>query len=466
MSAYLLADVAAAAAEPPGSAGISSPTALFVVAVLICLSSFFSASEVAVISLNDTKLRRLAEQGNARANMVVRFLNDPSHFLAIIQVGNTLSGFMASALISNAVGQHLATWLAQWFDIPKATVLPFTVIGLTIVLSYVIMVLGELVPRRIAMRHAEEIALRFARPLTWAGVIAKPFIWLLNLTTNRIVRLFGIDPFDNSKSVSEEEIRMMVDLGRERGVIEAAEKEMIENVFEFNNKSAADIMVHRRDIVALPIDVTPEECQRILRESGFSRLPVYNGTIDDVVGILNVRDYFIKSLDDDNDPALGPLLREPVFVPETIQADVLFRDMQRRKQSLAIVLDEYGGTAGLVSLEDLLEEIVGDIYDEYDDEEEQGEWEQIDERTYRIQGSTSLGDVAELLNVDLPEEDYHTLGGMIFGRLSVIPSEGTLLRLPEFGLLMTVEKMDGRRVGSVIVRRMRSRTESSSPPEA
>ncbi len=458
MSAYLLADVAAAAAEPLGSAGISSPAALFVVAVLICLSSFFSASEVAVISLNDTKLRRLAEQGDPRAGMVVRFLNDPSHFLAIIQVGNTLSGFMASALISNTVGQRLSALLATWLNVPQTTVLPFAVIGLTIVLSYVIMVLGELVPRRIALRHSEQIALRCARLLVWASVVAKPFIWLLNITTNRIVRLFGIDPFDNSKSVSEEEIRMMVDLGRERGVIEAAEKEMIENVFEFNNKSAEDIMVHRRDIVALPLDVTPEDCQRVLRECGFSRLPVYSGTIDDVVGILNVRDYFIKSLDDD-DPALGPLLREPVFVPETIQADVLFRDMQRRKQSLAIVLDEYGGTAGLVSLEDLLEEIVGDIYDEYDDEEEEGEWEQLDERTYRIQGATSLGDVAELLDVDLPDEDYHTLGGMIFGRLSVIPSEGSLLRLPEFGLLMTVERMDGRRVGSVIVRRMRSRTE-------
>lgn len=248
---------------------------------------------------------------------------------------------------------------------------------------------------------------------------------------------------------------MMVDLGREKGVIAAAEKEMIENVFEFNNKTASDIMVHRRDIVALPLDASPEDCRRVLRECGFSRLPVYSGSVDDIVGVLNVRDYLIQSLEDD-DPALGPLLRQPFFVPETIRADVLFRDMQRRKQSLAIVLDEYGGTAGLLSLENLLEEIVGEIYDEYDEEEQQSEWEKLDENTFRIRGATALGDVSELLAVDLPEDDYHTLGGLIFGRLSVIPSEGTILKLPEYGLMMTVEKMDGRRVASVVVRRIRT----------
>ncbi len=457
MNLTLLAD-AAAVAEPPGSTGSGFPFPLLILAVLVCCNAFFAASEIAIISLNDTKIRRMAEAGHARASLLIRFLDEPGRFLATIQVGVTLAGFLASAFAADSFGERIALWFTaqSWCTLAPATVQAAAVVCITLILAFVTLVLGELVPKRIAMRHSEAVAFRVARPLRWVARIARPFVWLLNATTNRIVRIFGMDPLDNSKTVSEEEIRMLVDLGREKGVIEAAEKEMIENVFEFNNKTASDIMVHRRDIVALPLDASPEDCRRVLRECGFSRLPIYSGSIDDVVGILNVRDYFIQSMEDD-DPALGPLLRQPVFVPETIRADVLFRDMQRRKQSLAIVLDEYGGTAGLVSLEDLLEEIVGDIYDEYDEEEQQGEWEKLDEHTYRIRGATSLEDVSELLAVDLPEEDYHTLGGMIFGRLSVIPSEGTILKLPEYGLLMTVEKMDGRRVASVVVRRVRGR---------
>lgn len=458
MNGLLLADIAAAAAEPPGSPEVGSSFALVVLVVLVTCNAFFAASEIAIISLNDTKLRRMAEQGHPKAKLLMRFLDEPGRFLATIQVGITFAGFLASAFAADSFGERIATWFTSqpWCTFSPATVQPVAVVCITLVLSFVTLVLGELVPKRVAMRHSENVAMRVARPLVWVARAMRPFVWLLNATTNRIVRLFGMDPLDNAKSVSEEEIRMMVDLGREKGVIAAAEKEMIENVFEFNNKTAADIMVHRRDIVALPIDASPDDCRRVLRECGFSRLPVYSGTIDDVVGVLNVRDYFIKSMEDD-DPALGPLLRQPVFVPETIKADVLFRDMQRRKQSLAIVLDEYGGTAGLVSLEDLLEEIVGDIYDEYDEVEPHGEWEKVDDNTYRIRGATSLSDVSEVLSVDLPEDDYHTLGGMIFGRLSVIPSVGTILKLPEFGLLMTVEKMDGRRVDSVLVRRVRAR---------
>jgi putative hemolysin len=461
MNGLLLA-AASAAAEPPGSTEGGIPFALLFLLLLVSCNAFFAASEIAIISLNDTKLRRMAEQGHPKAKLLTRFLDEPGRFLATIQVGITLAGFLASAFAADSFGERIAAWFTRqpWCTLSSAAIQPAAVVGITMILSFMTLVFGELVPKRVAMRHSEAVALRAARTLTLVSRFMRPFVWLLNASTNRIVRLFGIDPLDNAKSVSEEEIRMMVDLGREKGVIAAAEKEMIENVFEFNNKSASDIMVHRRDIVALPIDVAPEDCRRVLRECGFSRLPVYSGTIDDVVGVLNVRDYFIKSMDDD-DPALGPLLRQPVFVPETIRADVLFRDMQRRKQSLAIVLDEYGGTAGLVSLEDLLEEIVGDIYDEYDEEEQQGEWEKIDDNTYRVRGATSLSDVSELLAVDLPEDDYHTLGGMIFGRLSVIPSVGTILKLPEFGLLMTVEKMDGRRVASVLVRRVRPRDKTT-----
>ena len=454
--AALLADTASAA-EPPGTGGTTWLPLLFL-AVLIGVNAFFAASEIAVISLNDSKLRRMAEQHHPKAKLLVRFLDEPGRFLATIQVGITLAGFLASAFAADTFAEYFVRWFSRqpWCTLSVTALRAASVVGITLVLSFATLVFGELVPKRIAMRYSEVVAMRASRPLTFLARAMRPFVWLLNASTNHVVRLFGIDPLDNSKTVSEEEIRIMVDLGREKGVIEAAEKEMIENVFEFNNKTASAIMVHRRDIVALPLDVSPDDCRKVLRECGFSRLPVYSGSVDDIVGVLNVRDYLIQSLEDD-DPALGALLRQPFFIPETIRADVLFRDMQRRKQSLAIVLDEYGGTAGLLSLEDLLEEIVGDIYDEYDEVEQQSEWEKIDENTYRINGATALGDVSELLAIDLPEDDYHTLGGMIFGRLSVIPSEGTILKLPEYGLLMTVEKMDSRRVASVVVRRVRGR---------
>ena len=427
-------------------------------ALLIGINAFFAASEIAVISVNDAKIRRKADQDHRRARLLVRFLNEPGNFLATIQVGITLAGFLASAFAADTFADILLGWFARqpWCTMSGATLRPFIVVGITLVLSFATLVFGELVPKRVAMRYSEQIALWVSPILTWVARLTRPFVWLLNTSTNCIVRLLGMDPEDNDKTVSEEEIRMMVDVGREKGVIEAAEKEMIENVFEFNNKTVSDIMVHRRDIVALPVDAPPDECSRVLKESRFSRLPVYRETIDDVIGILNARDYFIEAMETDA-PDIRKMMRQPVFVPETIRTDVLFRDMQRRKQSIAIVLDEYCGTAGLVSLEDLLEEIVGDIYDEYDEEEEHGEWEQVDETTYRIRGATPLDEVAGLLKVDFPDDDYHTLGGMIFGRLSVLPSAGTILKLPEYGLLMQVEKMENRRVHSVIVRRVRPR---------
>ncbi|MCL1857020.1 MAG: hemolysin family protein [Kiritimatiellaeota bacterium] len=422
---------------------------------LVLLGGFFSASEFAIIALNDAKVRKMAEEGNHRARRLLRFMDNPGRFLATIQVGNTLTGFFASALTASVFAGRVSAWVLRVFPkSPESAVHSTVMISLTILLAFFSLVFGELVPKRIAMKYSEPISMHCAGILLWISSIARPFVWLLNATSGRLLRLIGIDPDEHSKEVSEEEIRMMVDIGEEKGAIDAAEKEMIENVFEFNNKTAADIMIHRRDIMALSLDSTHDECLAMLRECRFSRLPVYSGTIDDIVGILHVRDYFIKTLDDAT-PSLGPLLRPPVFVPETIRTDILFRDLQRRKQSMAIVLDEHGGTSGLVALEDLLEEIVGEIHSEYDAEEPTGEWERLDEHSYRIRGGTPVGDVAQLLNVTFPENDYHTLGGLIFGTHRIIPAPGTILKLPDLGLLMTVEKMDGRRVDSVIVRKIK-----------
>ncbi len=449
--------------ETTGAGGVSPLPFLFLV-VLLVLNAFFAASEIAVVSLKDVRVRRMAGQGHKAARLLVKLLDDPGRFLATIQVGITLAGFLASAFAADYFAEPLMAWYGRqaWSAIPAQTMRPVAVVGITLVLSFVTLVCGELVPKRIAMRHSEGVALRVARPIAFVARLARPFIWLLNATTNTIVRQFGIDPHDNARNVSEEEIRMLVDLGREKGVIEATEKEMIENVFEFNNKNASDIMVHRSDIVALPLDATPGVCQEVLKQCGFSRLPVYQQTIDDVVGILNARDFLLRCLDDPA-PELRPLLRPALFVPETIRADALFRDMQRDKQSMAIVLDEYGGTAGLLSVEDLLEEIVGELYDEYDRVDEQPDCERLDEQTWRMRGSMALEDVCEHLQRNLPRDDHNTLGGLIFGAMGLMPDVGATLDLPEFGLALTIESMDGRRVGNVLVRN--TAAAATPPPE-
>ena len=446
MNFEIIAD--AAAAEPPG--GILP--SLFFLGALIAVNAFFAASEIAVISLNDAKIRKMAEQGDGKAKMRVRFLDEPGRFLATIQVGITLAGFLASAFAADTFAEHIVSAFRSW-GVTSTAVRPAAVFLITVILSFASLVLGELVPKRIAMQHSELVSMRSARILAGVARVMRPFVWLLTAATNSIVRLLGLNPQEKTRTVSEEEIRMMVDVGREKGVIEADEKEMINNVFDFNNKTASDLMVHRKDIEAIDIDAPRAEIENTLKTSVFSRLPVYKETIDDVVGILNVRDYFIKSLDEDS-PDIQSILRRPFCVFESVRADVLLKDMQRSKQSIAVVLDEYGGTSGIITLEDLLEEIVGDIYDEYDEVEEPSEWEKLDDGSYRIRGATSIQDVSELLAMDLPVGDYHTLGGMIFGRLGVIPSSGSVLKLPEAGLLFTVEKMDGRRVDSVLVRRV------------
>ena len=437
--------------------------ALILLITLISLSGLFTAAELAVVTLGDSKIRHLAEQGHPKAKRLLRVLGTPGRFFATIQFGSLLTGYLASAITATLLSDRAVHWLLQqpWCPVHVTTLETIVVVTFTVVLTFFALVFGEIIPRRIGIRYAEPIAFASAPFLRTTASIARPFIWLLNATSSGILRLFGIGSDWNLRKVTEEEIRMMVDIGEEKGTIESIEKEMIKNVFEFNNKTVADIMVHRKNVTAIPITSTPEECRTILSETRFSRLPVYNGTIDDIVGILNIRDYLMKILGGET-PTLAKILRPAIFVPETVRTDILFRDLQRRKQSLAVVLDEHGGTAGIVTLEDLLEEIVGEIHNEYSANEPVGEWEKVDDHSYRIRGGTALSDVASLMEVTLPDGDYHTLGGMIFSLLGVVPSVGMLVKLPESGLLLTVEKMDGRRVDRVLVRNVRPKAEEKT----
>ncbi len=393
--------------------------------ILILLNAFFAATEIAVLSLNDAKLRHQAENGDKTAVMLLKLAENPNRFLSTIQVGITLAGFLGSAFAAENFASRLAqVILNAGAAINPALLNSLCIVLITLVLSYFTLVLGELVPKRIAMQHPEKVSRISCRIILTLAGLFRPIVWLLSKSTNGMLRLLGLNPNAQPEEVTEEEIRAMVDMGEETGGIESDERDMIKNVFEFNDLTAADCMTHRTDVTAIWIQDDDETILRTIKESGLSRFPVYNEDIDDVIGILATRDYLLNARAKQPKP-LKALLREPYFVPETVPTDVLLRNMQKEKTHLAIVVDEYGGTSGLITMEDLLEEIVGNIYDEFDPTAK-ADITPIGNHVWRVRGTTDLETLAEALDVTLPEsEDFDTLGGLIFSRFSTIPQDGT-----------------------------------------
>ena len=421
---------------------------ILILVILTAINAFFAASEIAVISLSETKLRKQAEEGDKKAKKLLALMQAPDNFLSAIQIAITLAGFLNAAFAADSFAGPLVNWLVQDLGvtaIPVGVLNTLMVILVTIILSYFTLVLGELVPKRIAMKKTEGVA-RATVGAVWAvATVFRPVIWLLSKSTNGVLRLLHIDPKADEEEVSEDEIRMMVDLGEERGTIEANEKELIDNIFEFNNTTAEDVMVHRTDMVMIWADDPADEILRTIQDSGMSRFPVCEEDADDIIGLLNTRDYLLNA-QLAHPKSLRELLRPAYFVPESVRTDVLFRDMQSKKVHMAIVVDEYGGTSGLVTMEDLLEEIVGNIYDEFDPQEDQ-EIIALGDNRWRIAGSAELDDVAEALDMEFPEdEESETLGGLVFAQLNVIPEDGSHPEVELYGLHIRVEELTDRRV--------------------
>ena len=435
---------------------------LLLQAVLILINAFFAATELAVISLNDNILRKQAEEGDKKAKKLLKVVESPTRFLSTIQIGITLAGFLGSAFAAGNFATRLSGWAEEQFALGAAAVgvvNTLSVIFITIVLSFFTLVFGELVPKRIAMQKGEKIANLACGVISAIAVVMRPIIWLLTVSTNGVLRLLHIDPNAESEEVSEEEIRMMVDIGEEKGTIETGERQMIENIFEFNNMTAEDVMIHRTDVVMLWADDSDEEIVRTIEETGLSRYPVYEEDADDVIGILNSRDYFLNARRENPRP-VRELLRSAYFVPESVRTDVLFRDMQDKKIHLAIVVDEYGGTNGIITMEDLLEEIVGNIYDEFDPQVEQ-EITQLEPNLWKISGSADREAGAAGLASHLPGgEECATLGGLIFAQFSVIPEDGSHPEVEAFGLHIRVEELEDRRVEWALVSRVTPKPEN------
>jgi putative hemolysin len=423
---------------------------IFLLIVLIALNAFFAASEIALISLNDNKVRILAEEGNPKARKLLKLLAEPSRFLATIQIGITLAGFLASAFAAESFSDPIVAWLGTFAAGVSPSVLKgVTVVVITIILSYFTLVFGELVPKRVAMKKSEAIAYRVVGVLTAISKGAAPFVHFLTFSTNFFARLFGVNPHETDDSVTEEEIRMMIDVGEERGAIHGHEKEMINNVFEFNNKTVEEVMTHRVDIEALPLETGLTEVVSFIGEVRFSKVPVYQGNIDNIVGVLYVRDLLPLVGHNPGDRfRLQDYIRTPFYLPVMKKTDEALRAMQQARAPLAVVIDEYGGTAGLVTVEDLVEEVFGDIYDEHDDD---ADIRKINENTYEVSGKTTLEDLEEELGIALPEGEYETINGFAISRLGQIPSPGQEVEIVEGHVTLRAIRITEKRIDSFLI---------------
>ncbi|MBS5520774.1 MAG: HlyC/CorC family transporter [Clostridiales bacterium] len=432
----------------------SVPQQIILQVILILINAFFASTEIAVISLNATKLKKMSEDGDKTAKRLLRLVEEPAGFLSTIQIGITLAGFLGSAFAAENFSQYLVDWIYNGLGfrgIPVSVLNTLSVIVITIILSYFTLILGELVPKRIAMQKPYAVA-KFACPVVSAvAFIMRPVVFFLSLSTNAVLRLLRMKTEAEEESVTEEEIRMMVDLGEEKGVIDEEEKEWIQNVFAFDDTPARDIMTHSTDVEFISLHASEQEIIDTVKSSGKSRFPVYDKDFDDVVGVLYARDFLMADAGERRH--LKGLLRAPYFIPESISADKLFKDMQTKKIHFAVVIDEFGQVSGIVTMEDLLEEIVGNIYDEYDASEEK-ELEQLSETVWRVNGECDIESLSEELGVDsLESPDYDTVGGFIFSQLHTIPKDGTTFDLKFDSLIFHVTEIENRRIKEVLVER-------------
>ncbi len=416
--------------------------------VLIALNAIFASAEIAVLSINEAKLERMAGEGNAKAKRLFKLTREPAKFLATIQVAITLSGFLGSAFAADNFSEPLVDWvLSLGIHAPRATLDAIAVVVITLILSYFTLIFGELVPKRLAMKKSEQIAMGISGLVSGIAVLFRPIVWFLSVSTNLVLRLLGIDPDEAEDEVSEEEIRMMVDVGSEKGTIDTQEKEFIQNVFEFNDITAEEIAIHRTEVVMLWLEDGMETWEKTIYEERHTLYPVCEGSADNVVGILNAKDYF-PLREKSREVILEKAVHPAFFVPETIKGDVLFRNMKKSHNAMAVVLDEYGGMVGIVTMQDLVEELVGDLNDELPDQNDPEPYiERLDSNTWKLHGNVSMEDLEEATGLELATEDYDTFTGLVFDALGAVPGDGEhKLTLELEALRVQVRKIEAHQI--------------------
>jgi putative hemolysin len=409
-------------------------------AALILVCAVFVCAEAAVISINDAKLDKLAAEKNKKAIKLKKLTEHPTKFLSTIQVVITVSGFLAASFAAD----NFAGYLVAWFEkagmdnyVSAKAVNIISIVIITVVLSCAMIIFGELVPRKLAAKKCEKLALRFAGLLSFVSAVFSPIVWFLTVATNCILKLFGIDPNEDDDEVTEEEIRMMVDAGTEKGTIDSDEKEFIQNVFEFDDTDVGEICTHRKDVEILWLEDDMKVWTETINDSRHTKFPVCRESADDVVGVLDVKSYF-RMADKSRQNVMDKCVEEPQFVLETMKADVMFEKMKNSRNYFAVVLDEYGGMCGIVTLNDLVQQIMGEFLNE--GEEDLGQdIEKLDDVTWKVMGEASIKDVCEELQVSIPDDEYDTFGGFVFGCLGSIPDDGSRFEIEANGMKITVE---------------------------
>ena len=421
---------------------------------LIALNAVFACAEIAVISINEQKIAKLASQGNKKAQRLAALTSRPARFLATIQVAITLSGFLGSAFAADNFSGTLADWLFDLgIPLSRSTLATVSLILITLILSYFTLVFGELVSKRLAMKKAESLALAMSGLISVISTLFAPVVWFLSLSTNTILRLLRIDPNEEDDPVSEEEILLMVDAGSKKGAIDQEEQEFIQNVFKFDDMTAEEIAIHRTEVTLLWMEESMEEWNRTIYENRFSLYPVCEDSKDHIIGILHTKDYF-RLADKSREQVLASAVRPAYFVPENVKADILFRNMKKGRHSMAVVLDEYGGMIGIVTLKDLVEQLVGDLEPEEADKKTLSpKIIRLDSNLWKICGNVELESLEKAIGVMLNREMYDTFTGLVFNTLGQVPDDGQEIDLEASDLLIHVSRIHNHQIEEATIQK-------------
>lgn len=417
-------------------------SSILLILALILVNAFFAAAEMAIVSVNKNKINSLAEEGNKKALALKKLTSEPTKFLSTIQVGITLSGFFASASAATGISAQLDNLLKS-IGVPYSA--QISVVIVTIILSYFTLVFGELFPKRMALQKSEAIAMFAIKPLVFISKITSPFVKLLSGSTNTLVKLSGIKTDNLEEEVSKEEIKSLIEVGQEQGVINETEKEMIQGIFDFDDTLAKEVMTPRTDVFMINIETSINKIKKQIMEENFSRIPVYEEDSDNIIGILYIKDFYAEALDKGLDNInIREMLRKPYFVPETKNIDDLFKELQSTKNHMAILIDEYGGFSGIVTIEDLIEEVMGNIFDEYDESEP--DIKKLDSNTYLVNGLLPLGELNEHLHLSLESENTDTIGGFIINIMGTIPTSNDFPAIKYENLTFKIEEVNEKRI--------------------
>ena len=419
---------------------------IVLIVILTLINAYFAASEMAIVSVNKSKIHRLCEEGNKRAKLVEKLLDQPTNFLSTIQVAITLAGFFNSASAATGISKSFANVLKNW-SVPYADTI--AVVLITILISFITLIFGELVPKRIALQKAEAYSMFCAKPILIVSKIASPFIKILSWSTKFILRIFGMADENVEESLSREEIRSMVESGQENGVFNEIETDMITNIFEFDDSLALNVMTPRTDVYCIDINDALSDNIDQMMTMQYTRIPVYDDSIDNIIGILNMKDFAIEARKVGFDNVdIKKILRKPYFVLETKNIDDLFKELQEEHQHIAILVDEYGGFSGIVTVEDLIEEIMGDIEDEYDHDDEP-KLQKIDDNNYIVDGNYLLDDLDDEWDLKLSNNNHDTIGGFVLHLLGEIPEENQQRTVSYENLIFLIISIKGNRVTKI-----------------